>query len=103
MGHVAAVAQLDAGLGAFCMHSLREPFEAFPRPFMDIQLAVEGDPAPVYGAVCDRRHPDAAAGYADMVVLQHLAGLVPGAHIFKRGAADGAVAQGHRAELERRK
>ena len=98
MRHVSAVAQLDAGGGAFGVDGVGQLAEAGDYLGAHPELAVEGEAAAGDGCVGYGGHAHAAGGDGAVVVEELLRGLVAGAHALEGGRADGAVAQGQRAE-----
>ena len=93
VGHIAAVAQLDAGFGAFGMNVVGQLFQLRQNFIVYVQLSVERNAAQIHGAVGHRCHAHATAGHTDMVIVQHPGGGVVLAHILKRRRTDKAVAQ----------
>ena len=99
MGHVAAVADLDAcrgTLGVDGVGHVAQPRNDFgPQP----QLFVERHAAAVDRSVSYRGHAHAAAGDRHVVILELLRGAEILAHRLECRRADGAVAQGQRTQL----
>ena len=89
--HVAAVAELDAGLCAGCMYRVGQVAQAGDDLGTHPQLAVEGQAALVDGGVGHGGHADSASGYCRVVVLELLCGYVSVAHALVGGGADDAV------------
>ena len=99
--HVAAVAELDAGLGAGCVYRVGQVAQAGDDLGTHPQLAVEGQAALVDGGVGHGGHADSAAGHSRMVVLELLCGYMSVAHALVGRGADDAVLDFYGADLGR--
>ena len=83
MRHVAAVAELDAGLGTFGVDGVGEIFKFGYYFFSHPELPVEGEAATRDGGVGHGGHADASAGHGGVVVKQLFRRTISLAHIFK--------------------
>ena len=103
MGHVAAVTQLNAGFGAFCMDGVGQLLHVGNDLRTHIELSVERHAAQVHGTVGHRRHAYSATRYTHMIVLQLLRRRIAASHILKSSAADNTVPQRDWSQLIRGK
>ena len=99
MRHVAAMSELDGRFRAFGMDRVGHAPHVGDDRILDVQLSVERHTAEVHGTVSDGGHSYPASSYRDVVVLQHLRGLVVTRHILERRAADKTVTQRDRTQL----
>ena len=100
--HVAAVAQLNGGLGPFGMNGVGDASQRFHDFGAHPQLMFEGEPVAGHRGVGQRSHAYTAGSHAAVVVIQLLGRCVVVAHTLEGGRPDGAVAQGDGAYRGRR-
>ena len=99
--HVAAVSDLDSGGGAFGVDGVGDPAQTRHDLRTQPQLMRKRQTVARYRSIGQRRHSDAAARDAAVVVVQQVGRRVARAHAFEGGGANRAVAEGQRSDFAR--
>ena len=99
VGHVAAVADLDACGRPFGVDGIGDVVQRGDDGGAQPQLLVERQSAAAHGRIGQRGHADAAARHAHVVLLELFGGAEVLAHRLEGGRTDGPVAERHGAQL----